>query len=59
MKPYIITYSEGGETSQSQWSGFNADHAIERFMDTMSEEGGSEGVRVLSARCASIPARKR
>lgn len=48
MQPFIITYSEGGETSHVQWSGYDAAHAEERFMDTMEQEGGTQGLRIIA-----------
>ena len=49
MKQYAISYrqSKGGETETTYCKGYDADHATERFMDSMAEEGGIEGVEVL------------
>lgn len=46
MKRYKITYSEAGETQTVIYRGHDADHAIERLMDSFDKEGGSEGVEI-------------
>lgn len=51
MKYYRIEYIEGGsygELSSTVFRGYDADHAVERFMDSMGEEGGSEGIEIVS-----------
>ena len=51
MKRYRITYKEsrGGETQETLFKGYDADHAIERFLDSCEEEGGSQGIEIVSA----------
>jgi hypothetical protein len=34
--------------------GFNAEHAEERFFDSMEEEGGTQGLEVLSVSQVTI-----
>lgn len=50
MNRYLISYYEGkgGETQKTQVRGYDEDHALERFFDSMEEEGGTQGVNVLS-----------
>jgi hypothetical protein len=48
MKLYTITYSESGETGTTPWHGLDAEHAENRFLDSLECQGGNEGVRILS-----------
>lgn len=50
MKPFLIRYKDGpeDEPQSAMFRGYDASHAEERFMDSMAEEGGIEGLRVLS-----------
>ena len=50
MKRYKITYrqSRDSETQSCLMFGFNAEHAEGRFIDSMEEEGGTQGLQVFS-----------
>jgi hypothetical protein len=50
MKKYKITYtqSRNGEHETTIYRGYDADHAVERFLDSMEEEGGSQGIEIVS-----------
>jgi hypothetical protein len=50
MKRYKITYRESkdSETQSRLMFGFNSEHAEERFIDSMEEEGGTQGLQILS-----------
>lgn len=50
MNRYRITYTEGsdGETETATFKGYDADHAVERFLDALDAQGGTEGIEVLS-----------
>jgi hypothetical protein len=50
MKRYKITYKESrdSETQSCLMFGFNSKHAEERFIDSMEEEGGAQGLQILS-----------
>jgi len=45
MKRYKITYKEtrDSETQSCIYRGYDADHAMERFIDSMVEDGGYFG----------------
>ena len=49
MKRFKITYKEGqySETQTCLMRGTNAEHAEERFFDSMEEEGGTQGLEIL------------
>ena len=50
MKTFTITFTQSfnGEIETVDFRGFNAEHAEERFLDSLDEESGSQGVRILS-----------
>lgn len=50
MKRYKITYrqSRDCEVQSCIMFGFNSEHAESRFFDSMEEEGGTQGLEVLS-----------
>ena len=50
MTRYKITYQEsrGSETQSCIMFGFNSEHAETRFFDSMEEEGGTQGLQILS-----------
>lgn len=62
MKLYLITYTEGFQNVETQtaiFKGCDANHAEERFMESMADEGGIEGIRVLSvSKCRTRKASK-
>ncbi len=45
MRPFKIEYREtrDSETQSCVWRGYDADHAMERFIDSMVEDGGYFG----------------
>ncbi len=54
MKPYWVTYTECDDVRQTvKWHGYDASHAEERFFESMAEDGGMQGVRILSVALAS------
>ena len=49
MKLFEITYTDSSsETQKATFRGYNYEHAEERFLDSMDDEGGSDGVTVIS-----------
>ena len=50
MKRFKITYRQGqhSETQTCLMNGYDAEHAEERFFDSMEEEGGTQGLEILS-----------
>jgi hypothetical protein len=48
MKRYQITYTDCGETQTWNCSAYDAKHAEEKFWDSCENEGGSQGIRVIS-----------
>lgn len=51
MKMFKITYRESrdSETQTCNYRGHDSEHAMERFWDSMIEEGGCSGLEILSA----------
>ena len=49
VKWYEVVYSDGGTDLQT-WMclAHDHDHAEEKFLDSMEEEGGTQGVKVIS-----------
>jgi hypothetical protein len=56
MKRYKITYRESrdSETQSCLMFGFDSEHAAERFFDSMEEEGGTQGLQILSVSQVTI-----
>jgi hypothetical protein len=50
MKRYLITYRESrdSETQTCTFRGYDAGHAEERFVDSCAEEGGMQGLVIVS-----------
>jgi len=49
MKRYILEIKDSGELETCYWRGEDAEHAVERFWDFMSDYG-AEGVEILSVK---------
>lgn len=45
---YKITYADCDETHTWNCSAYDAFHAEEKFWDSCEDEGGSQGIRVIS-----------
>lgn len=56
MKSFKIRYKEGphSEILSTIYKGHDAEHAEERFLDSMEEEGGTEGLEIVSTCQISI-----
>lgn len=56
MKRFKITYKDGqgSETQSCYMLGTNAEHAEMRFLDSLEEEGGNEGVEIISTCQVSV-----
>jgi len=61
MKPFTIHYTEGGASETARFRGVDAEHAEhaeERFYDSLHEHGGCEGVTVTRVTPAPSKTRK-